>query len=171
MVSVEVIKHRLLWFLLGLVFRLEAQVLAAVQSEALGACEAHPTKVTHVGPLSGVQPHVVLQAGRSGEVLTTVRTVKLFSAVDLLVFPEAPGLVEGPWADFAQVGPLSRVREPVAVHGSRVGEALAAVGAGEGPLPRVDLQVARELAPLGELFAAVGAAVGFLSGVDAHVHL
>lgn len=173
MISVEVIKHWLLRFLglLWLVLWLEAQVLAAVQSQALGAREAHTTEVTHVGPLPSVQSHVVLQARRSGEVLTTVGTVELLSAVDLLVLPEAPGLVEGAWADLAQVGPLPCVGEPVAVHGSGVGEALAAVGTGERPLPRVDLEVARELAPLGELFTTVGAAVGFLSGVDTHVHL
>lgn len=173
MVRVEVIKDGFLWFLrlFGLVLRLEAQVLAAVQSQALGACEAHPTQVTHVGPLPGVQPHMVLQAGRSGEVLTTVWTVELLSTVDLLVLPEAPGLVESSRADFAEVGPLSCVGKPVAVHGSGVSEALSTVRTGERPLPRMDLEVACELASLGELFAAVGAAVGLLSGVDSHVHL
>lgn len=71
---------------------------------------------------------MILQAGRSSEVLTTVGAVELLSAVDLLVLPEAPGLVEGSWADFAEVGPLSCVGEPVAVHGSGVGKALTAVG-------------------------------------------
>lgn len=114
---------------------------------------------------------MVLEAGGPRETLLALGTVELLPEVDLLVLPQAARLVEAPLAHRAVVGPLSGVREPVSVHGPRVGEALSAVGAGEGFLSRVDLLVAFELSLLGELLAAQRALVGFLSRVNPHVYL
>lgn len=87
------------------------------------------------------------------------------------MFPQAARLVEAPVAHRAVVGPLSRVCEPVSVHGPRVGKALPAVRAGERFLSRVDFLVTFELTFLGELLPAQIALVRFLSRVNSHVNL
>lgn len=142
-----------------------------VEPEALRAAEASPADVAGVRPLSRVEPEMVLEARRSRETLFTLGTVKLLPEVDLLVLPQAAGLVEAPFAHGAVVGPLPRVCEPVSVHGPRVGEALPAVQAAERFLSRVDLLVTLELTFLGELLATQRALVGFLSRVNPHVDL
>lgn len=114
---------------------------------------------------------MVLEARSSCETLVTLWTVILLSEMDFLVFPQASGLVEAPVAQRAVVGSLSCVREPVSVHGARVGEALPAVRAGERLLPRVDFQVTFELTFLGELLPTQTALVRFLTRVNSHVDL
>lgn len=138
-------------------------MFAFVEPEALRAAEAPPADVAAVRSLSGVEPEVVLETRSSGEALLALGTVVLLPGVDLLVFPQAAGLVEAAAAHGAVVRPLARVGQPVSVHGARVGEALPAVGTGKGFLPGVDLQVAFELAFLGKLFPAQAALEGFLS--------
>lgn len=133
-----------------------------MEPEALRAAEASPADVAAVRPLARVKPEMVLEAGRSRETLVTLGAVKLLPKVDLLVFPQAAGLVEAAVAHGAVVGPLSSVCEPVSVHGPRVCEALPAVGAGERFLPRVDLLVTFELTFLGELLPAQSTLIRFL---------
>lgn len=146
-------------------------MLPLVDAQALRAAEASRADVAAVRPLARVQPEVVLEAGGSREALIALGAVKLLPEVDLLVLPQAARLVEAPLAHRAVVRPLPRVREPVSVHGPRVGEGLPAVRADERLLPRVDLLVTFELTFLRELLGAHGALVGFLSRVDSHVDL
>lgn len=143
----------------------------SVEPQALWAAEASPADVAAVRPLSCVKPEMVLEARSSCETLVTLWTVILLSKMDFLVFPQASGLVEAPVAQRAVVGSLSCVREPVSVHGARVGEALPAVRAGERLLPRVDFQVTFELTFLGELLPTQTALVRFLTRVNSHVDL
>lgn len=124
-----------------------------------------------VRPLAGVQPKVILEAGRACETFLALGTVKLLPEVDFLVFPQAAGLVEAPVAHGAVERPLPGVREPVPVHGARVSEALAAFGAGEWLFARVDFKVTFELTFLRELFSTHGALIGFFSRMNPHVDL
>lgn len=142
-----------------------------MEPQALRAAEASPADVAAVRPLPRVEPEVVLQARRSREALFTLWTVKLLPKVDFLVFPQAAGLVETPVTHGAVVRPLTRVREPVSVHGPRVGEALPAVRTGEGFLSGVNLLVTFELTFLRELLPTQSALKGFLPRVDPHVDL
>lgn len=116
-----------------------------------------------VRPLAGVQPKVILEAGRASETFLALGTVKLLPEVDFLVLPQAPGLVEAPVADRAVERPLPGVCEPVPVHGARVSEALAAFGAGEWLFTCVDFKVTFKLALLRELFSTHGALIGLFS--------
>lgn len=138
-------------------------MFASVEPEALRAAEASPADVAAVRSLSRVKPEVVLETRSSREALLALRAVVLLPRVDFLVFPQAAGLVEAAFAHGAVIRPLARVREPVSVHGPRVGESLPAVRTGKGFLSGVDLLVAFELAFLGELFPTQAALVGFLS--------
>lgn len=155
----------------GLVLGLNLLVLPFVEPQALRAAEASPADVAAVRPLSCVKPEMVLETRSSREALLAFRTVKLLPKVDFLMFPQAAGLVEAPGAHGAVVGPLSRVREPMSVHGPGVGEALPAVRAGEGFLSGVDFLVTFELTFLCELLATQGALIRLLSRMDPHVDL
>lgn len=138
-------------------------MFASVEPEALRAAETSPADVAAVRSLSRMKPEVVLETRSSGEALLALRAVVLLPRVDFLVLPQAAGLVEAAVAHGAVIRPLARVREPVSVHGPRVGKSLPAVRAGKGFLSGVDLLVAFELALLGELFPTQAALVGFLS--------
>lgn len=147
----------------GVLVSLDLKVFASVEPEALRAAEASPADVAAVRSLPGVKPEVVLEARSSREALLALGTVVLLPGVDFLVFPQAAGLVEAAVAHGAVIRPLARVREPVPVHGPRVGKTLPAVRTGKGFLSGVDLLVALELAFLGELFPTHAALVGLLS--------
>lgn len=137
-------------------------MFAFVEPEALRAAEAPPTDLAAVRSLPGVKPEVVLETRSSGETLLALGTVVLLPGVDLLVLPQAAGLIEAAVAHGAVIRPLARVCEPVSVHGARVGKAFPAVGTGKGFLSGVDLLVAFELAFLGELLPTQAALVGLL---------
>lgn len=106
---------------------------------------------------------MVLEARSPRETLAALWTVEPLPRVDFLVFPQAARLVEAPVALRAVVGPFPSVREPVSVHGTRVGEALPTVWTGEWLFSCMDFLVACQLAFLGELFPTHGALVRFLS--------
>lgn len=147
----------------GVLVSLDLQMFAFVEPEALRAAEAPSTDVAAIRSLPSVKPEVVLETRSSRETLLALRTVVPLPRVDFLMFPQAARLVEAAVAHRAVIRPLARVREPVSVHGARVGKTLPAVGTGKGFLSGVHLLVAFELAFLGELFPTQAALVGFLS--------
>lgn len=84
--------------------------------------------------------------------------------VSLLVFIEVGAVAEGLAAHTTHIGPLARVRAPVAHELGVAHKSLAAIGADERLLPGVHALVLAQLRAAAEGFATVAAGVGPLAG-------